>query len=42
MSFKIMPIMDNLRNRDQFPMEHKTHVNEEDHKNVQWGDFFNY
>ncbi len=34
MSFKIMPIMDNLRNRDQFPMEHRSSANEEDKRNV--------
>jgi len=42
MSFKIMPIVDNLRNRDQFPMEHRGIVNEEDKRLVQWSDFFNY
>ncbi len=42
MSFKIMPIVDNLRNRDQFQMEHRGIVNDEDKRLVQWSDFFNY
>ena len=42
MSFKIMPIVDNLRNRDQFPMEHRSTANEVDMRKVQWSSFFDY
>ncbi|CDW71828.1 UNKNOWN [Stylonychia lemnae] len=41
-SFKIMPTLDDLRNRDQFPMEHRSSANEVDQQQVQWNEFFNY
>lgn len=41
-SFKINPMMDSLRNRDQFPMEHRGYVNSEDKILITWKDFFSY
>ena len=36
MSFKINPMVDALRNRDMFPMEHRGYVNAEDKKVISW------
>ena len=36
MSFKINPMVDALRNRDMFPMEHRGYVNAEDKKAISW------
>ena len=36
MSFKINPMVDALRNRDMFPMEHRGYVNAEDKKLISW------
>ena len=41
-SFKIMPITDMLRNRDQFIFDIKTTVNEADKGYAATSDFFNY